>query len=234
MSEKKIKDSNFIQIVNIFNKNKINYWLCHGTLLGIIRDQKLIDWDHDIDLALWENDTNREQIIKLLVDNGFVLRKGFQIKDDIISFFKKGGRIVDINFYIRKKLKKTNEKVAYIRWYVPKNIFCKLIDGLSNSRKYNGKFKIVIKLGFLFQEFFEFLKYILIKYNFFYKEIGYSEPEYLLNDIKKIRIDDLEIRIPSSPEKYLEYLYGHNWKIPKKDYIWHKDSNALTSSKKLK
>ena len=86
----------------------------------------------------------------------------------------------------------------------------------------------------MFQKLFIYLKRILIKFNLFYKEIGYSEPEYLLNNIKKIKIDDLKINIPYDPEKYLEYLYGKNWKVPKKNYIWYKDSAALISSDRLK
>ena len=230
----KIEDPNFIDVINLFNKYKIDYWICHGTLLGIIRDKKLIEWDHDIDIALWDDSKARTKIIKLLLKSGFILRKGFEIENDIISFYKKGGRIVDINFYLRKKLKNSEKKVAYIKWFVPKNIFCKIIDALSNSKKYDGKFKIIIQSFFLFQKLFIYLKRILIKFNLFYKEIGYSEPEYLLNNIKKIKIDDLKINIPYDPEKYLEYLYGKNWKVPKKNYIWYKDSAALISSDRLK
>ena len=51
----KNEDPNFIDVINLFNKYKIDYWICHGTLLGIIRDKKLIEWDHDIDIALWDD-----------------------------------------------------------------------------------------------------------------------------------------------------------------------------------
>lgn len=234
LREKKIKDPNFIEIINILNKNKIKYWLCHGTLLGVIRDRKLIEWDHDIDVALWENKKIREKILKLLKRNGYKLRKGFEVKDDIISFSKKGGRIVDINFYIKKKLLINDLKVAYIKWYVPGNFFCKLIDALSNARNYNGKFKYIVKATSPFQEFFNYIKNLLISLKLFYREIGYSEPEHLLKKIKTIKIENLNLKIPYNPEKYLEYLYGKKWRIPKKNYIWHKDSHALVSQKNLK
>ena len=35
-------DINFLDVIKILQKNKIEYWICHGTLLGIIRDKKLI------------------------------------------------------------------------------------------------------------------------------------------------------------------------------------------------
>ena len=53
MTSKSILDPNFITVINLLNENNIPYWLCQGTLLGIIRDNKLIEWDHDIDIAVW-------------------------------------------------------------------------------------------------------------------------------------------------------------------------------------
>ena len=46
-------DQNLIETIGILEKNDIPYWLCQGTLLGIIRDDELIPWDHDIDIAVW-------------------------------------------------------------------------------------------------------------------------------------------------------------------------------------
>ena len=40
-------DLNFYEIINILNKFKIKYWICQGTLLGIIRDNQLLPCDHD-------------------------------------------------------------------------------------------------------------------------------------------------------------------------------------------
>ena len=94
-----INDKNFFKAIEILNINKINYWICHGTLLGLIRDKKLIEWDHDIDIAVWSDKITKKEIIKIFHDENFILQKGFGLSDDIISFKRKGGRIVDINFY---------------------------------------------------------------------------------------------------------------------------------------
>ena len=37
-SEEKI-GINFFEIINILNKNKVKYWICHYTLLDITRDK---------------------------------------------------------------------------------------------------------------------------------------------------------------------------------------------------
>ena len=57
-------DPNFILTIKIFNSLRINYWVCQGTLLGIIRDQSLIPWDPDIDLAILTKDFDEKLIEK--------------------------------------------------------------------------------------------------------------------------------------------------------------------------
>ena len=70
-----MKDNNFSIAIKILNELKLNYWVCHGTLLGIVRDKKLLDWDNDIDIALMEDEVNRDEIIKKFLNNGFKLKK---------------------------------------------------------------------------------------------------------------------------------------------------------------
>lgn len=224
MTSKPILDPNFITIINLFNGNNIPYWICHGTLLGIIRDNKLIEWDHDIDIAVWADTVKKEYITNLISKANFKLRQGFMVKDDIISFDKDGGRIVDINFYNKIKSETNQKEMAYVYWFVPKNILMKLIDAISISDKYNGKFKRLIKFFGFMQKLMLKLKKSLINNNFFYKEAGYTEPLELVQNIKKIKFHGLEINVPLQAEKYLEYIYGSDWKTPKKNYSWLKDS----------
>jgi lipopolysaccharide cholinephosphotransferase len=46
-------------ITDHFNKYKVDYYIDHGTLLGIIRDQSLLPWDKDIDFAVLEKQQNK-------------------------------------------------------------------------------------------------------------------------------------------------------------------------------
>ena len=105
-SEKKI-DPNFLETINILNNNKIQYWLCHGTLLGIIRDNELIPWDHDIDIAVWDSNNLKGKLKKIMTENDYKLKEKYLIEDDLLTFLKDGGREVDINFYqVKKKILK--------------------------------------------------------------------------------------------------------------------------------
>ncbi len=224
-------DQNFLEVISILEKYKINYWLGHGTLLGIIRDNKLIEWDHDIDVAVWAKEVRQDEILEIMKKNNFILREGFGVESPDLSFNKNGGRIVDFNFY---EIVDNSEygKMAQILWPVPKNYFMKLIHALSESEKYRGKFKQIINSFSKFNSFFKILKNYLIKKDLFYKLEGYSEPVQFIKKIKKFDFHGLNINIPGEPEKYLAYLYGENWRIPKKNYVWYKDGASLVSEKR--
>ena len=51
-------------IIRQLNKNKINYFISGGTLLGIYRDRELIEWDYDIDIDILKETYN--EVITLI------------------------------------------------------------------------------------------------------------------------------------------------------------------------
>ena len=113
---KKIKhDPNFLSTIKILNSNKIPYWACHGTLLGIIRDNDLIPWDHDIDIAVWYKKNIKEIFKKIMIKENYKIKK--KANDDLLTFIKKGGREIDINFYHQKI--ENSKKIVYVKWFVP-------------------------------------------------------------------------------------------------------------------
>ena len=220
-SKKKI-DPNFLETINILNNNKIQYWLCHGTLLGIIRDNELIPWDHDIDIAVWDSNNLKGKLKKIMTENDYKLKEKYLIEDDLLTFLKDGGREVDINFYQVKK--KNFKEIAFINWFVPKNNICKLVDALSSAESYEGNLKFIIKNFKYFEFFFKKLKNFLIQKNYFYKSIGYTQPLDLLKKFEKLNFKNIEVVVPLKYKEYLNYIYGNNWRIPKKNYNWIKDS----------
>ena len=99
-------DRNFVDTIRMLNENKINYWLCHGTLLGIVRDKNLISWDNDIDIGVFDN-TNLRRLIKfIMINNGFRLKKKFHIQDGLMTFCRSKFKDVDVNFYKKDQIKK--------------------------------------------------------------------------------------------------------------------------------
>ena len=61
----------------ILDKNKTDFFLCWGTLLGQHRENKFIEHDHDIDIGILRPHFNKS-IINKIVDSGlFKFRKEF-------------------------------------------------------------------------------------------------------------------------------------------------------------
>ena len=93
------KEKVFLITTRILKKNGINYWICNGTLLGIIRDSKLIPWDQDIDLAIFGT-SERDQIVTILNAAGFKLIDEGN-SSDYVAFIYQDVK-VDINFFIQR------------------------------------------------------------------------------------------------------------------------------------
>ena len=215
-------DSNFKSTIEILNKNKIDYWICHGTLLGIVRDNKLIPWDNDVDIAFFENKIDKNNLLNLFLKAGFKKKDKFFQNDGLITLKREGGKEVDFNFY---NLKNDNQNV-YVNWYIPKNNFMKLVHALSMGNYYDGKYKSIIKRFSLFRNFFKIIILFLSKLNLFYRKAGYQHPYSLINEIIEKKFNNLIIKIPANYENYLNFIYGNNWKIPQKNFNWLKDSPA--------
>jgi len=214
-------DKNFFEVIDILNKNKISYWVCHGTLLGIIRDKKLISWDPDIDIAVLENSRLRKKISKLLRNKGFKeIKKTFLKYDGMQKFIKKNGREVDINYYEENKVK----NLVYIKWPVPKNLIMRIVEVLSISKNYEGNFKNIIKYFKIFESFFISLKKYLVENDHYYSMAGYSHKKKFINRLVSYKFYNLDIIIPSDYNNYLRSIYGNDWRIPKKKFNWTKNS----------
>ena len=133
-------DEQLLIIVEQLEKHKINYWLDSGTLLGLVRDGKLIEGDNDIDISVLETEVNK---LNDLIINNMSLKKfyfngkcfkvnlmpttnNFNLKIDINVFYKKDdffwcfqpiGKKIN-NKFVRKIVTKITE--SYLK--IGKNI----------------------------------------------------------------------------------------------------------------
>tara|TARA_B110000503_G_scaffold29823_1_gene48078 strand:- start:347 stop:1021 length:675 start_codon:yes stop_codon:yes gene_type:complete len=85
------------KLLPIFNNHGINYWANSGTLLGCVRESKIIDKDDDIDLALFKDDflylqNNKNNIVGDLNNNGLhFIKLGEEFSLNKIVKLKKDG-----------------------------------------------------------------------------------------------------------------------------------------------
>jgi phosphorylcholine metabolism protein LicD len=89
-------------VTTIFEDENIRYSITAGTLLGIVRENRLLPWDRDLDLRVFYPD--REKLIRSIRKirkAGYIVRLRYQEKDDP-PLIKGDLRIIKI--YSRKKV----------------------------------------------------------------------------------------------------------------------------------
>jgi len=130
-SEKKAIDLLY-SVNKILKKSNVSYWIEGGTLLGAIRDKKLIPWDHDLDLGLkFINQIQMANLIKNLKKEFYVSIKKFQEKKDLWilgdyrvikiyprkNIFFKSDLCLDLFVYYLGRLDESKEEVyKYVVW----------------------------------------------------------------------------------------------------------------------
>lgn len=226
----------FKQTVAILTDSHIHYWVTDGSLLGIIRENRLLPWDSDIDFAIWKHEHSKMEIIKLFELHGYKLLKTLP-NMDCLHFIIDNVQ-VDIGFYtygINDSCIKwaTSPKNIFLRYYLSlvSIMFEMAINGKNiNDFKFkNNFFKYSVSILMLVVVKLipnRFLNSLFDKASGMYVFAGSCFSNHLMK-FTQIYFLETAIVIPVEAEKHLELTYGINWKIPNKDYKWESDTYNL-------
>ncbi|MFJ7838524.1 LicD family protein [Lysinibacillus sphaericus] len=146
------------ELIKHLNKGNVDYFIDYGTLLGIVRDGKLIEWDEDIDFKV--RDTSKDNLLELL--NTFIGKyPSITLKKDQSSGIRLCIACTNINpFTIDFEVLKEKDECYFTDEYI-------------------------------------------FPYEFFIASSLY-------------RWNEIEVKVPKLYEKYLVYIYGDDWRVPKK------------------
>lgn len=228
---------NFKRIARLLDKNDIKYWVNYGNLLGIVRNGDFIPWDDDIDLGCRASE--REKICELekeLKEMGWKLFP----KYNMITILKNSVKI-DFFFYAesKKRIKSTRIKFKNIAILKLDSLLCIspfIVFSYESSTRLSKNQQIRLKK--ISKIIPASLKRILqtstetMWSNLTVKKRKKSILKAYVFPLKKITFKGSKISVPNNVEKYLECLYGKNWKKPviyPKYHISEEKANLLLS-----
>ena len=204
-------DEQLQEVTEILNKHEIFYWIDSGTLLGIIREGKLLSGDMDIDISIPH--TEKERILNLLPEFegiGYSFKETWSYKSNDYIFklvHRDKDRIIDFQVYYENK--KDNV------WYSPQfvirkssNIFSKLIRKIIHDYLIGNAINKETS-----------------KYPFPYDHITWVESKELIGIPKYI--NNTEIKAPKNITGVLELHFGTTWKAANKNWDFIRDDGAF-------
>lgn len=230
------------EVIEICEKNNINYFLAYGSALGAIRHKGPIPWDADLDITipLPQLDAFLNAMRKNLSEKFYIdfydSNKNYNVTFPRVGLKDYSTRLLHIDIYLlsgtpnnKSKQIKHREKIINLNsiFYWKKY---KLKNGNSFKHKLFILYKKALFLKYNTKKIISEISNLREKYSYYDSEyisnsnMGYGIDEIIDKDIfgKGVLVDydDLKVRVPEKYDAYLRHFYGDYMQLPpEKDRI---------------
>ncbi|QSF13936.1 diacylglycerol cholinephosphotransferase Mf1 [Mycoplasma sp. Mirounga ES2805-ORL] len=219
------------EVTDILSHNNFDYSLIYGTALGAVRDNKIIEWDTDIDIVI-----KQEAYDFLLKNYPDRLLTNENSKEHFLTFprFIESRKKVDFkdpnSLYIDLFIAIPSTKQKIYKYNKSKLNVLRGLKAWTGVNYYFTK-KILRTLSRIFVKGFLWTK--KLSYKETYKQLHDNNPEvYALStwpskhsselwielnafdNMKKVKFNDNEYYIINNIEQLFEKEYGSNWRTP--------------------
>lgn len=161
------------EVVDILEENNIDYYLEGGTLLGFVRDGRLLPWDFDIDLSFFPDDAK-----KFLKESNRLMKKGYKVVKRRFGYTKYSFKKEDFRIFKVKPifLSIVKECIPFFRKIcINLDIFIKYPDGskvywqakekiMCVDKKYYTSYETIECMGRSFRVPNQYKNYLTEKY----------------------------------------------------------------------
>lgn len=223
-------------VIGSLNQARVKWWIDHGTLLGIMRESRLLPWDPDIDISVFA------------ADLGKVYAALAPFKARLAAHLIKTSRNIKVIPY------QQNDKVIDISAYRsgPDNSYEKLLVEFPRA----GRLKAAAARRFAWRKCRSFEKTLwqielraLRQANCSGRITGYAAkvlidrittireamgvrhfsrvPANFFSTFPAITWRGLSLPAPYDPEAYLAFRYGKDWQTPQAGWKWWKDDKSI-------
>jgi hypothetical protein len=247
------------KIVAVLHEKDIHYWIDCGTLLGLIRDQKIIPWDDDMELGAWITDkpafdnclrdfeergliitVNTSDKLGLALPGGLPYRVRILFYDLVDRHAVRGG-IVGTNFFGRS--------IGYIMNVLDDALQAPDLEGVSprvedlyldgDGRLLSAKLQD--RMRDVLVRFARFLPHPLTRLSLnLFKSLPvrtrfrWEVPEHFLSETRAENFYGIETLIPTRAEEYLMFRYGEDWRKPTRYWVDRTGVMGITRHKSHK
>lgn len=109
-------------IQNLLSEKNIAFFFDMGTLLGIIREGKLLKHDMDIDVAVYvDSEKEKKDLRDFLLNRGCSLHKAFEVEG--VGLVEESYIIESIKFDINYYIKRENKDLCYLLFRNPEKVY---------------------------------------------------------------------------------------------------------------
>jgi len=212
-------DAQFLEVTKQIEAQGVSYWLNSGTLLGVVRDGRLIDGDGDIDISVWWHDEDK---ILRLADRWKA--DGFQVtqrryKGKLCKIKAEHGndetaRTIDIDIYrLSGNHAWCPQHVSKVRpQSLPHRVLRPIYYGLAKAiNRCSARGSTVSKESSLL-----------------YRVYTWWIPACFFQERNVHVLGNATFSVPNRVEEYLAYRYG-DWRTPNPDWICESDDRGLVT-----
>ena len=225
----------------VLDSHGVTFWLDCGTLLGAVREGKLLEWDNDVDLGSWDSEICQD--MKRLIAND-LRNRGLNVGvfDTFISI-EKDKLCVDLKLYrvihgnaVEPKFLPTNRVGRFLN-YFSKALLVTQYVRTNDAKGYVYRYIQggLICLSIVFPQLLRKRvgKYLRVAYETF-GAIDVTEvvPVTYFSSFATMSFYGNKFRVPKMKEQYLSYRYGEDWEIPKKEWVTARDDKSVVSCSK--
>ncbi|EMR74116.1 LPS biosynthesis protein [Thermoplasmatales archaeon SCGC AB-539-N05] len=215
------------QVNEIFKKYSLDCWLDYGALLGAIRDNDFIPWDEDIDLGYIGDGKKFYDLQDVFEKKGWKL---FPKYGGIKILNANHTSKIDINLYsylsngicrvyaLYNTLGNIMDFVTWILSLYPVEYKYETRLSLTTLKKIEN---VVSVMPSLLRRTILYIT-ILVHDTIGCEKHSETTPREYIEPLKATIFKDVDILIPNNPMKYLEFLYGYDWKTPKQNWRAYK------------
>ena len=214
-----------LALKQVFDKHNIPFWLEGGTLLGAVREGKMIAWDNDVDISMWF-----DEVFKVLDTQKDLQQLGYELYATQGHYGLRDITTKEhcVCVFFNKKIHGYVVKLQFLRLF--KHLVWMLSEPDYNTLDYNNfdydtKFiplsirKAMVDICCKIQpvkrrKLIILLWKLTMRFKLYYDELIRS-PIKCIDEFATVDFYGKKFSIPCGFDAYLSFMYG-DWRVPVK------------------